>query len=167
MRGFHEPDVTCIRKGKSKTPNEYGCKVGLAVDKNYYIVGHTEYPDNRHDSETLPDVLRQWKKAFDRLPGGIAADRGYYQPEEEISSKTPVIRQVSIPRMGKTKGPNEKKPWFRRMQRLRAGIEAVISHLKQDHRMNRSRYKGIVGDQINVSLAVVWWNLRKWAMETG
>ena len=107
LYSLHEPDVTCIRKGKSKTPNEYGCKVGLAVDKNYYIVGHTEYADNRHDSETLPDALKQWKKAFDRLPGGIAADRGYYQPEEEISSKTPVIRQVSIPRKGKTKGPTD------------------------------------------------------------
>jgi len=49
----------------------------------------------------------------------------------------------------------------------RAGIEAVISHLKQDHRMNRSRYKGIAGDRINASLAVVAWNVRKWATETG
>jgi IS5 family transposase len=167
LYSLHEPDVTCIRKGKSKAPNEYGCKVGLAVDKNYYIVGHTEYADNRHDSETLPDVLKQWKKAFGRLPGGIAADRGYYQPEGEVPGQRPEIRQVAIPRKGKTKGPHEKKPWFRRMQRLRAGVEAVISHLKQDHRMNRSRYKGIPGDRINASLAVVSWNLRKWAMETG
>ena len=167
LYSLHEPDVTCIRKGKSKTPNEYGCKVGLAVDKNYYIVGHTEYPDNRHDSVTLPDALRQWKKVFDRPPSGIAADRGYHQPEDEVSEQIAAMRQVSIPRMGKTKGPNEKKPWFRRMQRLRAGIEAVISHLKQDHRMNRSRYKGIAGDRINASLAVVAWNVRKWATETG
>jgi IS5 family transposase len=167
LYSLHEPDVTCIRKGKSKTPNEYGCKVGLAVDKNYYVVGHMEYPDNRPDSITLPDVLRQWKKAFDRPPSGIAADRGYHQPEDEVSEQIAAIRQVSIPRKGKTKGPNEKKPWFRRMQRLRAGIEAVISHLKQDHRMNRSRYRGMAGDQINASLAVVAWNIRKWAMETG
>jgi IS5 family transposase len=167
LYSLHEPDVTCIRKGKSKTPNEYGCKVGLAVDKNYYVVGHTEYPDNRPDSITLPDVLRQWRKAFDRPPNGIAADRGYHQPEDEVSEQIAAIRQVSIPRKGKTKGPNEKKPWFRRMQRLRAGIEAVISHLKQDHRMNRSRYRGIAGDRINASLAVVAWNIRKWAMETG
>jgi IS5 family transposase len=167
LYSLHEPEVTCIRKGKRKTPNEYGCKVGLAVDKNYYIVGHTEYPDNRQDIITLPDVLRQWKKAFDRLPSGIAADRGYHQPEDKVAGQIPKVRQVSIPRKGKTKGPNEKKPWFRRMQRQRAGVEAVISHLKQDHRMNRSRYKGIVGDRINASLAVVAWNLRKWAAETG
>jgi IS5 family transposase len=167
LYSLHEPDVTCIRKGKSKTPNEYGCKVGLAVDKNYYVVSHTEYPDNRPDSVTLPDVLRQWKKTFDRLPSGVAADRGYHQPHDEVSEQIAAIRQVSIPRKGKTKGPNEKKPWFRRMQRLRAGIEAVISHLKQDHRMNRNRYKGIAGDRINASLAVVAWNLRKWATDTG
>ncbi len=28
--------------------------------------------------------------------------------------------------------------------------------------MNRSRYKGFDGDRINVSLAVVAWNARKW-----
>jgi len=163
LYSLHEPDVTCIRKGKSRTPNEYGCKVDLAVDKNYYIVGHTEYADNRPDSETLGDVLAQWEDAFDRPPNGIAADRGYHPPHEQ----RPPIPKVSIPRKGKTKGPDERRPWFRRMQRFRAGIEAVISHLKQDHRMNRSRYKGFEGDRINASLAVTAWNLRKWAMKAG
>ena len=163
LYSLHEPEVTCIRKGKSKTPNEYGCKVALAVDRNYYIVGHREYADNRPDSETLGDVLAQWEDAFDRPPNGIAADRGYHQPDDQM----PPIPKVSIPRKGKTKGPDERFPWFRRMQRLRAGIEAVISHLKQDHRMNRSRYKGLDGDRINATLAVTAWNLRKWAMQAG
>lgn len=28
--------------------------------------------------------------------------------------------------------------------------------------MNRCRYKGFEGDQINVSLAVIAWNTKKW-----
>lgn len=28
--------------------------------------------------------------------------------------------------------------------------------------MDRSRYKGFEGDQINVSLAVIAWNTKKW-----
>jgi IS5 family transposase len=35
----------------------------------------------------------------------------------------------------------------------RAGIEPVIGHLKNDHRLNRNFYKGIVGDNINIMLA--------------
>lgn len=44
----------------------------------------------------------------------------------------------------------------------RSTIEPLISHLKQDHRMNRSRYSGFQGDQINASLAVIAWNTKKW-----
>lgn len=41
-------------------------------------------------------------------------------------------------------------------------MEAVIGHLKSDHRMDRCRYKGFDGDKMNVSLAVMAWNTKKW-----
>jgi hypothetical protein len=48
------------------------------------------------------------------------------------------------------------------MFRRRAAIEPLIGHLKTDHRMGRSFYKGISGDQINVLLACSAWNLKKY-----
>lgn len=165
LYSLHEPEVVCIKKGKRKKPNEYGCKVSLQVDKNYYIVGHKEYADNRHDSATLGDCIENWEEAFDRPPDGLAGDRGFHKGNE-VTPGVSVVGKVAIPRTGKRKGPDEGRPWFKRMQRARAGIEAVISHLKQDHRMKRSRYKGFGGDRINVSLAVVAWNLKKWAADT-
>lgn len=160
---LHEPEVVCIRKGKRDKPNEYGSKVGLQVDKNYYIIGHEEYKDNRHDSETLKEGIENWKHVFNKAPEGLAGDRGFHKGDGD---KIFGIKRVSIPRTGKKKGEDENKRWFKRMQRMRAGIEAVISHLKTDHRMNRSRYKGFDGDRINVSLAVLAWNLKKWAYDT-
>jgi IS5 family transposase len=61
-----------------------------------------------------------------------------------------------------TKHADANKKYFRELQRKRASIEPVIGHLKQDHRLNRCRYKGFDGDQINVSLAVTAWNAKKW-----
>jgi len=52
--------------------------------------------------------------------------------------------------------------WFKRLQKQRAKMEPVIGHLKADHGMDRCRYKGFEGDQINVSLATMGWNLKKW-----
>jgi len=38
----------------------------------------------------------------------------------------------------------------------------VIGHLKSDHRLNRNFLKGFTGDQINLLMAAVAFNFRKW-----
>ena len=45
--------------------------------------------------------------------------------------------------------------------RKRAGIELIIAHLKEDHRLSRNYYKGIVGDEINVMLAAAGFNFKR------
>jgi len=72
------------------------------------------------------------------------------------------IPTIAIPTKGSTKHPDHKKASFKRLQRKRAAQEPIISHLKHDHRMDRCRYKGFAGDQINVSLSVIAWNTKKW-----
>lgn len=48
---------------------------------------------------------------------------------------------------------------------MRAGIEAVIGHLKQDYRIDLSRYSGFRGDKINFWLGSLAWNLNKLGRE--
>jgi IS5 family transposase len=158
----HEPHVTCITKNKAGKKHEYGVKVFLSVDANGFVVAHREYPDNRHDSTTLGDALEDWVKATGSLPKMLAADRGYRSKEEREPDLLEKVPKVAIPLKGKIQGPNEQASWFKRLTARRAGLEAIISHLKTDHRMNRSRYKGLVGDHLNVSWAVIAWNTKKW-----
>lgn len=47
--------------------------------------------------------------------------------------------------------------WYRR----RSGIEPIIGHVKQDHRMDRNYLKGKEGDKINAILAGCGFNIRK------
>ena len=47
------------------------------------------------------------------------------------------------------------------MVKMRARIEAVIGHLKTDHRLGRNFLHGWLGDEQNVLLAAVGWNIRK------
>lgn len=45
--------------------------------------------------------------------------------------------------------------------RKRAGIEPLIGHCKNDHRLGRNYYKGLFGDSINVMLAAAAFNLKR------
>ncbi len=157
---LHEPQVTCIAKGKRGKPNEFGSKVSISVDKNGFVVTHTEYDSNVGDSTTLEEAVSDWEAATGRLPKNLAADRGYHMGE--YPQKVREVERIAIPRTGSTKHKDADRKYYRRLQRKRASIEPVISHLKQDHRMDRCRYKGFEGDRINVSLAVTAWNARKW-----
>ena len=66
-----------------------------------------------------------------------------------------------IPKKGKHPHPNSEASWFKKGLKQRAKIEPVIGHLKNDHRMNRCRYKGTRGDTTNISWATLAWNTKK------
>lgn len=51
---------------------------------------------------------------------------------------------------------------MRRRFRRRAGIEAIISHLKKDHRMDQNYLHGEDSPDINALLAATGWNMTKW-----
>lgn len=159
---LHEPQVACIRKGKRAKPDEYGSKVLLSVDRHGYVVAHREYPSNPSDSGLLEQAVGDWQDACGQLPVEVGADRGFHRPSYEGETLEKVKRR-SIPRKGKTPHPDADTSWFKRVQRRRAATEPIIGHLKTDHRMDRCRYKGFEGDVINVCLATVAWNLKKWS----
>ncbi|MGB9553359.1 MAG: IS5 family transposase [bacterium] len=164
---LEEPQVACITKGKRSKPHEYGSKVSLAIADKGYVITHREYPDNRGDNRTLGEVLRDWQEATGRLPDIVSLDRSYRFKKGEEPVELLGIQRVVIPLVGKKSALKERRWWFSKYRRKRSKIEAVISHLKQDHRMNRCRYRGFEGDQINVSLAVIAWNMKKLALDTG
>jgi IS5 family transposase len=159
---LHEPHVACIRKGKRATPNEYGTKVLISVDRHGYVVDHQEYASNPHDSELLEGACERWEKIFDRPAKELGADRGFHVKRCTSAPHLDQIEKVAIPTKGKKPHPEKESSWFKRLQRQRAKIEPIIGHLKADHGMDRCRYRGFEGDQINVSLASMSWNLKKW-----
>ena len=49
----------------------------------------------------------------------------------------------------------------RKRFRARAGIEPIIGHIKQNHRMLRNYLKGATGNQLNTILVGTGFNLKK------
>lgn len=160
---LHEPHVVVIAKGKRAKRYEFGCKVSLSMDKNGFILGHREYDHNIADVNTLGDVVNDWRKTFGDYPVKLAADRGYQT--NNVCYEQTMIKKVSIPTRGKKRHADADKRYFRELQKQRNCIEPVIGHLKSDHRMNICRYSGSSGDKINVSLATLAWNCKKWVRD--
>ena len=66
-----------------------------------------------------------------------------------------MLHYVDKRRRGRT--PRSGWRWMKR----RAAIEPGIGHLKQEHRMDRNRLKGMLGDRINAVLRAAGMNFKK------
>jgi IS5 family transposase len=163
LYSLHEPGVAAIRKGKSHPDCEFGSIVSLALNEDGLILGHQEYQRNVADVKTLDPLLRAVQINTGVIPQEISADRGFSRSlsKERRWCRRLGVKRLAIPRKGKRPHPDRRAPWFRRAIRRRVAVEPVIGHLKQDHRMNRCRYKGWVGDTANVAWASLAWNTKK------
>lgn len=54
LYALHAPEVSCISKGKARTPYEFVCKVMIATTlKEGFIVGMRSMPGNPYDGHIL------------------------------------------------------------------------------------------------------------------
>jgi IS5 family transposase len=127
------------------------------------ILSHEEYQRNVADVKTLGRVITGIKAIVGRPPQEVTGDRGFDQSlkKQENCRRRWGVKRIAIPKKGKTPHPDSEESWFKKALKQRVKIEPVIGHLKTDHRMNRCRYKGAVGDTINVVWATLAWNTKK------
>ena len=147
----HEPDVECISKGKAHKRYEFGSKVSVATtSRGGWFVGALAFHGNPYDGHTLTATLEQVTKLV-KSPEHVFVDRGYrghgYAGNVEV--------HVDKQRRGRT--PKSLWRWMKR----RAAVEPSIGHLKQEHRMDRNRLKGIEGDRFNAIFSAAGMNFRK------
>ena len=154
---LHEPDVACIAKGKAHPKYEFGSKVAIAQTKNSgIIVAAHNFKGNPHDSQTLLPTLLQYHRILGQLPEVALTDRGFRGPKAVIGV------QILKPDKPKKDSSAYQKRKARTRFRRRAAIEPTIGHLKNQYRLKRNWLKGSQGDQMNLLLAAVAFNFKKW-----
>lgn len=163
LYSHHEMKVAAIRKGKSHPSCEFGAVVSLSMNEDGLILSHKEYQHNVSDIQTVSPILSSIKNKTGKRPKELTADRGFSQStqKQERCRRRWGVKRVAIPKKGKHPHPDSDRPWFKRALKQRAKIEPIIGHLKNDHRMNRCRYKGASGDTANVVWATLAWNTKK------
>lgn len=153
---LHEPNVTCIAKGKEAKKYEFGNKSSIVkTSKSGIIIGAMAFSENIYDGDTLQPQLEQVERLTDKLPEYGITDRGYRGRRSVLGTK--IITPKPLP--ASTNSYQKQKA--RKRFRARAGIEPIIGHLKHDHRMLRNYLSGVEGDKINTILAATGFNLKK------
>lgn len=153
---IHEPEVSCIAKGKEAKKFEFGNKTGIVLTKTTKIVvGAIAFENNPYDGHTLAEHLEQTEYLTESRPKIGIVDRGY-RGKKKINGT-----EIISPSAAKKEATQYEKQKARKRFRARAGIEPVIGHIKHDHRMLRNYLKGVIGDQLNTLLAGTGFNLKK------
>jgi len=157
-------DITArpIRRGKSQADTEFGRKVLLGETDHGIISTYQVVEDNPSDVALLKPAVKGHKRLFRKRLRAVTGDRGFYSQANEDWLKDDGIKQISIPKRGKISEERrryQKQPWFKRLQRFRAGIEARISLLKRKFGLKRSRMRGSHGFNIWVGQGIFAQNL--------
>jgi IS5 family transposase len=155
---LHKPFTQCISKGKAHKQYEFGNKVGIIVTGNKgrkIITAVKAFKENPYDGHTIEPLLEQMERNGQRLPKEIIYDRGGKGSKEIKGVK---ILISNIPKETDTNHMRQEK---RKRFRSRAGIEAIIGHLKSDFRMAQNYLHGEAGIQINAFMSCTAWNLKK------
>jgi IS5 family transposase len=148
----HEPEVQCIAKGKAGKPYEFGNKVSVAVtSRGGWMVGAKSFTGNPYDGHTLTAQLKQVNNLIGDKVSEAHVDMGYRGHDDEGA----VTVRVDKRQRGKT--PRALWRWMKR----RAAVEPSIGHLKNEHRLERNRLKGVAGDAINAILSAAAMNFHK------
>lgn len=156
---LHEPQVACIAKGKENRKYEFGSKVSIAMTRTHnIIVGAANFQGNPYDGDTVAKTIASIREVTGKAPERIIADRGYRGRSDVDGTR------ISIPDTPSKAATACQKQKKRRDFGRRCAIEPVISHMKFNFRMGRNYLKGVLGDVVNLLLAVTAFNLRKWML---
>jgi IS5 family transposase len=148
----HAPETECIAKGKLRKPFEFGHKVSLVTTaREQWVVGALALEQRPFDGHTLAAAITQVEAMMgQRIRGEIYVDKGYRGHDYPGPAKVLLA-----------KSRRKQEPRLRRWYNKRNGIEAMISHMKNDGWLGRNYLKGVAGSRLNALLAACGQNLRK------
>jgi IS5 family transposase len=160
-----EPHTDLIKRGKVRTPVEFGHKVFLAESAQGLITQYEVLNGNPSDEVHVAPSLRRHRQAFGRVPKLYGSDRGFFNERNLASCKRAGVEVACIPQRGgkrtAEREASEKSADFKQGQRFRAGIEGRISVLFRGRGMKRCLAQGRDRFELLVGAAVLANNLMR------
>ena len=158
-----EPHTDLIKRGKVRTPVEFGHKVLLAESAQGLITQYDVLTGNPRDEDHVEASLSRHQATFGGAPQLYGSDRGFFSERNLLTCQRSGVELACIPQRGGTKSAereaHEKSPAFKRGQRFRAGIEGRISVLFRGRGMKRCLAEGRERFELLVGAAVLANNL--------
>jgi IS5 family transposase len=161
-----DPDARPIRKGKLRSPTEFGYVIQLAElceNTRRGARGLIVPVASEIGSPNEPDLLPATAAELERLklrPREVALDGGFFPIG--VAEDLPGPERIFI--AGRQSAGSRRTD--RRLARFRVGIEGRISHLKRRYGLRRSRLKGHDGARTWAAWAILAYNLDTLAIRT-
>jgi IS5 family transposase len=160
-----EPHTDLIKRGKVRTPIEFGHKVFLAESAQGLITQYEVLKGNPPDEVHVARSLQCHRQSFGRAPELYGSDRGFFSEPNLASCRHAGVKLVCIPQRGGKRTPRreayERSAVFKKGQRFRAGIEGRISVLFRGRGMKRCLAEGRDRFELWVGAAVLANNLMR------
>lgn len=156
-----DPDAAFGGAGK-KGGFTFGYKAHVGVDEGSGLIRSViTTPANVNDTTPADRLLRGDEKA-------VWADAAYHTHAREAALKGRGVKARLARRPNKHHPdlPPRLKRYNRLIARRRAAVETTFATLKNRMRLTRIRYVGLVKANAQVMLAVIAFNLRRWAAIT-
>ena len=158
-----EPHTDLIKRGKVRTPLEFGHNVFLAESAQGLITQYEVLNGNPSDEDHVEPSLSRHKATFGSAPQLYGSDRGFFNANNVTACERSGVEVACIPQRGGKKtvarAAYEKSPAFKQGQRFRAGIEGRISVLFRGRGMKRCLAEGRERFELWVGAAVLANNL--------
>jgi transposase, IS5 family len=103
-----EPHTDLIKRGKVRTPMEFGHKVFLAESARGLITQYEVLDGNPSDYHQVEPSLERHKEAFGWAPEVYGSDRGFFSEENVEACKQDGVKVVCIPQRGGQKTAERK-----------------------------------------------------------
>jgi len=165
-----DPDARPIRKGKPRSPTQFGYTLLLVEDERGFLADHLLSQGNPPDAPQLLPAVRRVAALRGRPPGTVVADRGFGFAANDRALADLGVRRVGLQRTGtpsKARRELEQTRAFKRLRNWRVGIEARISHLKRSFGLRRTRLRRLAGAEAWAGLGVFAYNLQRMTVVVG
>ena len=139
---IHQPHVRPIVRGKSKTPVEFGAKIGVSLDEGYSRIDHLSW-EAYNESTDLIVQIENYREMHGYYPELAQVDRIYLNRENRAWMKEKGIRYTGKPlgRPQKEELSSYKKQKIRKEAAERNQIEGKFGQGKNGYNLNKIRAK--------------------------
>ena len=165
-----DPDARPIRKGKPRSPTQFGYTLLLAEDERGFVADHQLAKGNPPDAPQLLPSVHRVVAIRGRPPATVVADRGFGFAANDRALAELGVRRIGLQRTGTPSAARravEQTRAFKRLRNWRVGIEARISHLKRGFGLRRSRLRRLAGARTWTGLGIFADNLQRMTVVTG
>jgi transposase, IS5 family len=159
-----DPDARPIRKGKPRSPTEFGYTLLVAEDERGFVADHQLQQGNPADAPQLVPAVQRVAEITGQVAGTVVGDRGFGTAANDRALAERGVKRIGLQRKGTlspARAQLERTRPFRRMRNWRVGIEARISHLKRGFGVRRTRLRRLPGAKTWVGLGVFAYNLQR------